>query len=109
MYSWDESSAKEPDALDPEGRFPLGLEWLHTQLGGHGGMGNFVQHMGLWRADTHYVSNQDWDWQVPHFVPPIVPPLVPPSYYPVVPSAGNRRPILKFHASTYRPNAVADR
>ena len=27
-------------------------------------MGNFIQHMGLWRADTHYVSNRDWDWQV---------------------------------------------
>jgi hypothetical protein len=64
MYSWDESSAKEPDSLDPEGRFPHGLQWLHDKLGGSAGMGNFIQHMGKWRADTHYVANRAWNWTV---------------------------------------------
>lgn len=64
MYSWDESSAKEVDALDPYGRFPHGLQWLHEQLGGKSGMGNFIQHMGKWRADTHYIKNAAWEWTV---------------------------------------------
>jgi hypothetical protein len=128
MYSWDESSAKESDELNPDGRFPhvrynfvyvvllalfvyqfgclffsvclemcvghcqstrtcirsppthllavyfifapashvgaQGLAWLHDQLGGTEGMGNFIQHMGKWRADTHYVAEKAWDWTV---------------------------------------------
>lgn len=35
-----------------------------SQLGGADGMGNFIQHMGKWRADTHYISNKAWDWTV---------------------------------------------
>jgi hypothetical protein len=38
MLSWDESSAKSVDELDPGGRFPHGLKWLHKQLGGSNGM-----------------------------------------------------------------------
>lgn len=65
MMSWDESSAKGTDDLDPGGRFPHGLKWLHSQLGGVDGMGNFIQHMGHWRGDTIYVNqNPDWDWRV---------------------------------------------
>jgi len=41
-----------------------GLAWLHDQLGGTEGMGNFIQHMGKWRADTHYVAEKEWDWTV---------------------------------------------
>ena len=65
MLSWDESSAKDVDELDPNGRFPHGLKWLHEQVGGSDGMGNFIQHMGKWRADTVYiVQNPEWDWKV---------------------------------------------
>ena len=46
MYSWDETSAKETDELNPGGRFPTGLLSLSERLGGRAGMGNFVQHMG---------------------------------------------------------------
>eukprot|EP00039_Didymoeca_costata_P013134 m.195002 g.195002 ORF g.195002 m.195002 type:complete len:875 (+) comp15686_c0_seq3:99-2723(+) len=65
MYSWDESSAMEPDALNPNGRFPNGLMALRDKLGGPSGMGGgFIQHMGKWRADTHYVKNKNWGWTV---------------------------------------------
>lgn len=64
MYSWDENSAKEADPLDPKGRFPNGLKNLSAKVGGTLGMGNFIQHMGRWRADTHYVTNPEWDWRV---------------------------------------------
>lgn len=63
MYSWDETSAREGDVLNPSGRFPSGLASLHMKLGGKSGMGNFVQHMGKWRSDTHYASNPDWGWK----------------------------------------------
>ena len=39
-----------------EGRFPHGLKWLHEHVGGSQGMGNFIQHMGKWRADTVYAE-----------------------------------------------------
>lgn len=66
MYSWDESSAMEPDELNPGGRYPSGLAALSQRMGGRGGMGNFVQHMGKWRSDTLYAAsdNAAWDWQV---------------------------------------------
>lgn len=64
MYSWDESSAKEPDELNPTGRFPRGLASLSENMGGRAGMGNFVQHMGKWRSDTHYAANPSWNWKV---------------------------------------------
>lgn len=64
MYSWDESSAKEPDELNPEGRFPQGLAALSANMGGSAGMGNFVQHMGKWRSDTHYAAVTAWNWKV---------------------------------------------
>ena len=35
-----------------------------NRLGGPHGAGNFVQHMGKWRADTPYVANRSWDWHV---------------------------------------------
>eukprot|EP00040_Diaphanoeca_grandis_P039050 m.258025 g.258025 ORF g.258025 m.258025 type:complete len:1139 (+) comp36016_c0_seq1:75-3491(+) len=62
MYSWDESSAKETDELNPKGRFPNGLAFLHNRLGGRAGAGNFVQHMGKWRSDTHYAKVPEWGW-----------------------------------------------
>ena len=67
MLSWDESSSKDVDELDPKGRFPHGLKWLHEQVGGSEGMGNFIQHMGKWRADTVYIDDKnhpEWDWKV---------------------------------------------
>ena len=47
LLAGDESSAKEPDELNPGGRFPKGLADLSRRMGGRSGMGNFIQQYAI--------------------------------------------------------------